>query len=289
MSDEKDLNESQENVVDSQTEYEPDFEMNREDDIDDIEEGEYSEEDEELDELDIEDEENSEVIDPNDEKQSPEENAQYKKMRLRAEKEARQKVEKELEAEKQKLSEMRMEIEQKQAEKKIIDEYLNPQKVSDYAYDNDLTESQAKERLEFEARKVIDKQKMEVQEKFNRLQSQKNSLRKDKYFNLLEKEVDEVISKDSRLDFTTVYYHLKGMKSEELEKQLAKNVEKRTIANLHDKSRRKNIRSGDGGNTALVNPSSVLSKEGMEMANAFGHDPREIAQYVTKNSKRKRR
>jgi len=104
---------------------------------------------------------------------------------------------------------------------------------------------------------------------------------------LLESEVDAIVNANPDADFENMYYWLKGKKGKELDAKMAKNVEKRTIANLHDRSRRKSIRRSDGGSSDNLTPSSVLDRDSIDMAIAFGNDPREIAKYVRKNNKKR--
>ena len=220
-------------------------------------------------------------------KQSPEENKVYKNMRLKAEKEAREKIEAELAEQKKVIEAQKMALEQELAEKRIIDEQLNPKKVYDYAYENNISEEVAEKMLRYEAQQMIDAEKKKVTEKFTQLQTTKNELRKDKYFNLLEKDVDEIIQSNPGVDYKAVYYYQRGLKADELESKLAKNVEQRTIANMQDRNRRKTLGQSASGSDDSLTPSAVLDRAAMDMSIAFGNDPREIASYVRKNSKKR--
>lgn len=256
--------------------------------VDDVEFDDYEVDSQDFD-SDDETGEMVEVAEPQEtEGQSREENSQFKKMRLRAEKEAREKIEREMEQARQEIQAQKIELQQQASEKKIVQEYLNPTKVFEYADEHNVTEQQAEKILRYEAQRMVDAEKLRVREKFTKLQSDKNELRKDKYFHLLEKEVDAIVDADPSIDYKAVYYYHRGLRSDEFDKQLAKNVEQRTVAKIHDRARRRNIK-GDAGNDSLLAPTEILDKDSLEMTMAFGHDPREIAKYVKQNSKKKGR
>ena len=271
MLDEKIMNDNPEEVVEPQEEVmETEVEENYEGD-------DYESDSQELDE-------DEEVVEPQEEKkqqQSPEENAQFKKMRLKAESEARKQLEKEREL----IAQERLALQQARSEDSVYRNHVTQKKIEDLAYEKGVTEDVAKTLLEYEAKGLIEAEKSKVKEKFNQMQEVKRGLVDDEYFHLLEKEVDEVIAGNPEAEYEAVYAWLKHKKGKELKKQLASSVEKRTIANMHDRARRKNVKGSDGGLDENVSPSSVLSSEGMAMANAFGNDPREIAKYVKKNKK----
>jgi hypothetical protein len=77
---------------------------------------------------------------------------------------------------------------------------------------------------------------------------------------------------------------MRGMKSDELDKQLTSHVQKKTLADVQDRSRRR-LSGSDGGGEAT--DTSILTNEGREMANAFGVDPRAIAKYVKQHKSKK--
>lgn len=219
--------------------------------------------------------------------QSKEENSQFAKMRRKAEEEARKKVETELAEERNRINAMKMAMEQQLSEKRIIDEYLNPKKIWEYAENEGVSEEIAEKMLKYEAQKVIEAEKANVKAKFEGLQSQKRALQKDRYFSLLEKDVESVLEQRPDLDFQTVYFHMKGMKAEELEKQIVSNAEKRTIANIQDRARRRSLGS-DGGTDDSISTSSYLDRDSLEASVAFGVDPRKIAKYVKNNLGKKK-
>ena len=59
-------------------------------------------------------------------------------------------------------------------------------------------------------------------------------------------------------------------------------TEKRTIANIQDRAKRKTVTSSDKGQT-IPN----LSNEGHAMAMAFGNDPLKVAERIKQNNKRR--
>lgn len=255
----------------------------------DVEDGEEVEQEEVEDDA-SEQEDDVEVADLQSPKQTPEENAVYKKMRLKAEDEARKKIESEMAEEKERINAMKVSMEMKVSENRILSEYLNPQKIYDYADQEGISEELAEKMLKYEAEKLISAEKTKVSENFNRLQTVKNELRgSSKYFSMVESEVDSIIANNPDLDYVTAYNHTVGAKINQLEKELSSKVEKRTIANIHDRARRKSVGGSDGGSDETVSPSSYLDKASMDMSIAFGNDPREVAKYVKNNLKKKGR
>lgn len=249
-------------------------------DADDSDETDAGESEEDDSTADYQDEE------PKQKNQNKRENDIYKNMRIKAENEIRTKLEAELAQEKERLRSERQQLAQEQAENKIRSQYITPESIYAKADEEGLTESQAKKMLELEVERIIEVERSKVKERFNHIQTQKQALQGDRHFKLLESEVEQVISNRPDLDFQTVFYHMKGMRSEELDKQLASHVQKRTLADVQDRSRRR-ISGSDGGSDEHVNPTSVMSAKGMELTNAFGFDPREIAKYVKSNLKKK--
>jgi len=211
--------------------------------------------------------------------QTPEENAQFKKMRLRAEEEARTK----LEAERAELTKLKREMEEKQQEKELRDEYLSPDKVWAKADEEGVSESVAKKLLEAELKSKIDSEKQKVRERFDFVQNEKRELQKDPFYNDLAPEMESILKERPDLNPSTVYYHLKGQKADELYNKHSKNSEKRTIANMQDSLKRRGSPASSSGD--VNGDISNLSDFGKEMASAFGNDPREIAKYVRQNKR----
>lgn len=249
-------------------------------DEEDFEVEDDNEQDFEDDDLeDEESEDNEEVADPQDStKQSPKENAQYRKIRLDAEEKARKKFE----AERMELQKLKQEIEAERQESKIKAEYLTEEKIWQKADEEGVSESVAKRLLEVEAKEVIEAEKRKVRERFDLVEKEKKELQKDEFYNDIAPEMEKVLLQYPDLTPTTVYFHLKGQMANDLFKKASSNAEKRTIANVQDGMRRRNVPSSNGGASDTL---SVLDKEGIEMSNAFGNDPREVAKYIKKNKR----
>jgi hypothetical protein len=266
--DEEDFTNDDLDVVDSDAEVE-DFEDDAEQDFqDDDLEDEESEDDEE-------------VADPQEStKQSPEENARMKKMRLKAEADAMKKFE----AERNELMKLKQEIEAEKKERELKAEYLTDEKIWQKADEEGVSESVAKRLLEVEFKEKLEDEKRKTRERIEQVENEKRQLMKDEFYHDIAPEMEKILVQRPDLNPSTVYYHLKGQMANELFKKASKNVEKRTIANVQDGMRRRNVPSSSGDSSDTL---SHLSKEGHEMANAFGVDPREVAKYVKQNKKKK--
>ena len=247
------------------------------DDMDDV--VDYPDEPAEGD-VEEEQDEYEEVVEPQESKQTPEENAQFAKMRKKAEEQVRKK----LDAERAEIERMRRELEEEQAEKRVRQEYLSQQKIWDKADEEGVSEDIARKLLEAEVDKVISTEKTKVKERYEQLQAQKARYESDPFFDEVNKKAMEAINANPSLNYDTAYkFYADDYWRGNIKAQETKAV-KRTIANVQDSMRRRSVPSG-GGNAS--NDVSILSKEGREMANAFGVDPREVAKYV-KQSKNKK-
>lgn len=217
--------------------------------------------------------------------QTPEENAQYKKMRLKAEEQARLKLEAEFNDRQAALDQKARAIEEREKEKLVMEDYLSDERVYAKADEEGVSEETAKKLLRLEAEKYIEGEKAKLRERYKLIDTQKQALKSDRHYALLEPEVEDVLKQHPHLDFQTVYYHQKGLRGDELDKKLVSSSERRTVANIQDRSRRR-IGSSEGSGEGSIIPSAVLTRKGMEMANAFGNDPREIAEYVQKTKRK---
>lgn len=224
----------------------------------------------------IEDEgEDGEVAEPQKSKQTPEENAKHRKMRLKAEADANKK----LQAEKDELEKMKLAF---QIEKEAIAEKnkITQDAIWERADSEGISESAAKKLLEAEVENKVS----QIKDRFEKVQQQKESLKKDPFYEKISPEMDKVLKEQPNLDPQTVFYYLKGQMGDELYKETVNKTAKTTVANIQDGMRRRNVPSSSGGASDTL---SVLSKEGLEMASAFGNDPREIAKYVKSMKKKK--
>ena len=208
----------------------------------------------------------------------------YKRMRIKAEREAQVKFEKE----RQELINLRQQIAQEQTEKAIRDKFLSSDNVLRRAEEEGMTEDQARKLLELEMHRDIQNERQKVQERFNNLQQAKSKLAKDRYYSILAPEVEAMVADNPDLDYEFTYAWLKHEKGDELEAQVSSQVQKQTVANIHDRNRRRSVRS-EGGITSndATDPMAYMDNDAIRMSQAFGHDPREIAGYVKKNIKRK--
>ena len=260
------------------------------DDIDDVVDYQDDVEEFEVSDDDDESENNEEVAEPRledeveDEStdgQSKKEQQIYRKMRLKAEAEAKRKIEAELEAERAEIERYKREVAEKQEVERLRREYLTQEKIWDKADEKGVSEEVARELLEIELEKAISAEKAKVRERQEFIKSQKAELQGDDYFNLIEKDVDSVLEQNPHLDFQTVYFHMVGKRRKELDSKLSSKVEKRTIANVQDRMKRRNVDS-----PAVAPGKTSLSKTTMEINNVLGVDSREVAKHKKKNSHR---
>lgn len=269
-------NDGQDNVVD--------YPENDEVEVDDVVDSDT--EDFEGEEVEDEIDDNGEVIAPEEStKQSPAENAQFKKMRLKAEKEAETKYS----SQRAELETMKQDIQQQRQEQEIRNNILTPDKIYEYADKEGISEEIAAKILNHEADNQINANKIKIAENFNKVQVQKKELSKSKYFKLLENDVDNILLQHPDAEFKDVYKHMLGDRIDELEQKLSSSIERQTVANIHARSKRRNLGGSAGGSDDAVNPSRIVSEKGLEMANIFGTDPRALAKYVKDNTKKKGR
>ena len=274
MDENSNLNEGQEEVVDPQTNEVEEIEN------DDLESGE----------VESEESEEPEVADPEETKQTPEQDAIYKKMRLKAQEEATKELGAErqrIEAEKAELERLHYEREAQQAEQRVMSNLLTEENIEAKEYELGVNRDVAIKLIQSEAQSLIHDERNKVKSVFEANQKQKESLKSAKYFNELEKEAEDLMRKTPGIDFHTAFHHLRSMKLDDLEKKSNKNAEKKTLADVQDRARRKPLTS-DGGSDEHVNPSSILSNEEMEMTMAMGNNPKNIAKYLKNNLKNKK-
>jgi len=139
------------------------------------------------------------------------------------------------------------------------------------------------------AKEIIENRKFREEAKakeYDLLIEQKKAALKDKpYFAELEADIDNLV-KDSKsrgqlIDLEVAYKYLRGEKMEELLSKTEDDAVKRTIANVHDRAKRGvGALSSDAGST-----DADITGINLDMAAAFGNDPKEIAKYVKKQSR----
>jgi len=117
----------------------------------------------------------------------------------------------------------------------------------------------------------------------NQIAKQKEAFKEKRFFKQLEPEIDNLLRTIPNVDVRTVYNYLVGEKLDELLEKEKQNVKKSTIADIADKSKRSagNV-SSDGGVDDVD-----ISNIDIDMARAFGNDPKEIAKYKKQHMKRR--
>lgn len=223
-----------------------------------------------------------EPAEPDKSKQTKEDNALYAKMRRKAETEARLQLETErqrIEREKEELMHEKQII---QAQKVITPEMIE-QAADTYGTTTDVAYNILYQQIE---NKMLKERQQQLQ-RHSDIQTQKASLKNEPFFIELEKEVDSMLANNPDVDAKTAFYYLRGLKSPELLAKLSKEAEKRTTANIHDRMKRGGVIRSDGGSADDVDVNTVLSREGLEMALAFGNNPKDVARYVKSQTKKK--
>lgn len=221
--------------------------------------------------------EEGEVAEPHASTQTPEENAKYKKMRLKAEEEARKK----LEAEKDELAKLRAELEAERQERTLKEQKLTQDAIWDKADIEGVSESAAKKMLELE----VEQELKQLRQKIESVEKQKKELQRDEFYNDIAPQMEEILKTRPDLEPKTVFYYLKGEMGDQLYRKALDRTQKKTVANIQDSMRRRSVPAGASGDVTA--DTSILGQEGKEMTNAFGVDPRAVAKYVRNAIKRK--
>lgn len=110
---------------------------------------------------------------------------------------------------------------------------------------------------------------------------QKAELKDKPFFNELEADIDKMIAAAPGVDVKTAYNYLRGERFEDLVEQAKKSAKKSTIADLHDKAKRGITSSSEG-----VGEDIDIADVDVNMARAFGNDPKDIAKYKKQALKR---
>jgi hypothetical protein len=111
---------------------------------------------------------------------------------------------------------------------------------------------------------------------------QKAELKDKPFFKELEADIDKMIAAAPGVDVKTAYNYLRGERFDELIEQTKKNTKKSTIADLHDQAKR-GITSSSEGQGDEIDTTDI----DINMARAFGNDPKDIAKYVKKSKEMK--
>jgi hypothetical protein len=145
----------------------------------------------------------------------------------------------------------------------------------------DMTEAVAKRLLRQDQEIKAIKQRDSQREFSTVIQSQKAELKDKPFFKELEADIDKMVAAAPGIDVKTAYNYLKGERFDELLEQAKKNTKKSTIADLHDKAKRGITSSSEG-----LGDDVDVSGVDVNMARAFGNDPKEIAKYKKQALKR---
>ncbi|MFW9968628.1 MAG: hypothetical protein ACFFDF_00410 [Candidatus Odinarchaeota archaeon] len=255
------LNEGQENVVDSQIE-----ESNV------VENEQDNSNSESVNEEVATSQKNEKIV------QDAETNAKFADVRRKTEQETRDKL----------ISEMYGEshnIHTYADYQKALEKQKEDEEVKQYASNNYMTEDQARKELERD--KEIQSLRQEVNKtKFmSTIDEQKKALKDKPFFSELESDIDnlikDTINSGQSVDVETAYKYLCGEKLPELLENAKTNASKSTIADIQDVRRRGGVVKSDGGADDVD-----ISDVDLNMAKAFGNDPKEIAKYVAKQKRR---
>lgn len=236
----------------------------------------------------------SELADPDKPKQSPEENKIMQKARIKYEAEIKAKYEADriaLEEEKKAIEEQRKEIEKQN----IINKHyanITQDKIEKLAYDKGIDETIAREILIRDAQLAANYEINENKRNADMYRLKKESYQNKPYFKAIENQVDQYMRQNPGTDIEIAYKYYLGEliasgKIDDIVKQEKTKTQKQTIADIHDRSRRRGISGGDASNEDVIEPSKILDRESLAMTLAFQNDPREIAKVVKSKMKRR--
>lgn len=107
--------------------------------------------------------------------------------------------------------------------------------------------------------------------------AEKKALESKPYFKELEAEIDAFVEENPSWSYEQAYIYCRGLKHEELLKKELEMKEKRTLANVQDRGKKK----VDTGQTE-TKPEAVLSKTQIALAKEFGVPLNEVAKRATK-------
>lgn len=260
-----------------------DFDYNLGDDDADIED---SDDDAEGDEADADDEDPTEDEDEKDDEERPKgkPSKKFEAMRKKAEEAARKKIEAEraeLEAERQSIRATKLQLTETAMESQAY-ATITPDAVWAKADEEGISEAAARKMLEADVKAWVDGQKQQIRGMYQQREAQKNQLRKEEFFAVLEKDVDAICDANPALPVKLVYDQLVGQRYRELMQMKNTRGEKGAIANAQDRMRRRNVSGvSKGGHKST----GQLSEFGREAAIAMGLDPRDIAKHKASRAK----
>lgn len=109
--------------------------------------------------------------------------------------------------------------------------------------------------------------------------AEKKALESKPYFKELEADIDEFIADNDGWSYEQAYVYFRGLKYDELLKKELEMKEKRTVANIQDRGKKK----VDTGKTD-TKPENTLSKSQIALAKEFGVPLSEVAKRIPKRS-----
>jgi hypothetical protein len=176
-----------------------------------------------------------------------------------------------------------IELEKQRGEMKaqLVDQGYDPEVVLKMI-DNHPVIKKAQEIVTNAEAKQIELQRQEA------IAQDKEKLRSAPYYKELETEIDAFLKSNSQIDANTAYDFLLGrtMRMGKID-ELKKTASKAAAADLQDKLKRGTPITGDSEDDNNIDPAQLLDRTSIEMAKAFGHDPKSIARYVKDKIKRK--
>jgi hypothetical protein len=111
-----------------------------------------------------------------------------------------------------------------------------------------------------------------------KIDSELSKLKDKPFYKELEPEIKKTLEVDPNLDPEAVYTYIRGIKADTLANNAKSQAEKRTIANIADRKSRGLTDTTEKGSDDDVE----LSEEGLEMARAFGVDPKKVKSHIKK-------
>jgi len=212
-------------------------------------------------------EEEQEITSKN--KQTPEENSAFARIRRKEEE----------------LAKREAAIREAEIQRQVENDMLSPEKIWDYADENGISEEMARKFLQQEAVLKSQQMKLEAEARQTRVLHQKEALQKDPLYHHFESEIDEILRNNPDVDANVAFDYVVGKNRPRLTEILSQKAEKKTLANVQDRMKRRGIGSSDAGNSS--NYVSLLTKDDVELCNAFGTNPKKIALYVKNEMKRR--
>lgn len=228
----------------------------------DPEEETDDQEEDSLDDLD----EDGEVVDPQEsKKQTPDQNAQMKKMRLKATEEANRKI----------ASRM-AELEMKAKEIELKESLLTEDAIYERADADGITEAEARKKINEEI-----KQRVTTELSFHK---EKEEAKQDKYYPIIADYYEKLLKSNPTASPKILYKLARDDNFDVILQKELKKTTKKTVADIQDGMRRKPLPSGASGE--ILGDVGTLSEEGIQMAREMGVDPKRLAKRLKNKTKK---